>query len=134
MSFEIGYRKPPKDKRFKKGQSGNPKGRPTGSNNFMTLLDRELRQPITITENGKKKKITRLSAMTKRLVGSAMQGDYKALSTLIDILRKEAPSESKDPEIMLTDDYEAILEDYVARRAKNPKSAEGQEDDGGDSK
>ena len=28
--YEVGYRKPPKDKRFKKGQSGNPAGRSKG--------------------------------------------------------------------------------------------------------
>ena len=27
-SYEVGYGKPPKHTQFKKGQSGNPKGRP----------------------------------------------------------------------------------------------------------
>ncbi len=31
--FEVGYAKPPKGTRFKKGTSGNPKGRPVGSKN-----------------------------------------------------------------------------------------------------
>ena len=26
--YEVGYGKPPKEHRFKKGQSGNPRGRP----------------------------------------------------------------------------------------------------------
>ena len=31
--YEVGYGKPPKDSRFKLGQSGNPNGRPKGSRN-----------------------------------------------------------------------------------------------------
>lgn len=29
--YEVGYGKPPKSTRFKKGQSGNPGGRPRGA-------------------------------------------------------------------------------------------------------
>ena len=31
--YEVGYGKPPKDTRFKPGQSGNPSGRPKGATN-----------------------------------------------------------------------------------------------------
>jgi len=36
--YEVGYGQPPHHTRFKKGQSGNPRGRPCGSNNLKTLL------------------------------------------------------------------------------------------------
>jgi hypothetical protein len=30
-NYEVGYGKPPRSRRFSKGRSGNPKGRPRGS-------------------------------------------------------------------------------------------------------
>jgi hypothetical protein len=86
MAYEIGYKRPPKSGQFKQGRSGNPKGRPKGSRNFLTLLEQELGQSIVVNENGRKKKITRLQAMVKRMVAGALQGEHRSLLTLIEIL------------------------------------------------
>jgi replication-associated recombination protein RarA len=116
MAYQIGYRRPPVSSQFKKGQSGNPQGRPRGTRNFVTLLKQELNQSIVVNENGKKKTITRLQAMVKRIVAGALQGDQKALLTLVEILRRTGQFEEPDVSALLPDDYEAILEAYVARR------------------
>jgi hypothetical protein len=119
MTKGVGYRKPPPERRFKAGQSGNPKGRPKNSLNFLTLLDRELKQPISVTENGKRQTITRLAAMTKRLVAAAMSGDYKAMSTLVDILRKSGKLEAANADTAVVENYGQILDSYVAQRMKS---------------
>jgi hypothetical protein len=119
MAYEIGYRRPPASGRFKKGKSGNPKGRPKGSSNFLVLLEHELGQSIVVNENGKKKTITRMQAMVKRIVAGALQGDLKALLTLVDILRRTGKFEETDINTLLPDDYEDILNSYVVQRQKS---------------
>lgn len=113
MSYEIGYRRPPASGRFKKGKSGNPSGRPKGSKNFLTLLEQELGQPITINENGKKKTITRMQAMIKRMVADALQGNVKSQMSLVDILRRTGKFEEIETDALLPDNFEEILDAYV---------------------
>ena len=121
MTYEIGYRRPPLGGRFKQGASGNPRGRPKGSSNFLTLLEHELGQSVVVNENGKKKKVTRMQAMVKRMVAGALQGDQKALLTLVEILRRTGRFEQPDVADLLPADYESILESYV--RACGPHRA-----------
>jgi hypothetical protein len=121
MAYEIGYKRPPKSGQFKQGRSGNPKGRPKGSRNFLTLLEQELGQSIIVNENGRKKKITRLQAMVKRMVAGALQGEHRSLLTLIEILKRTGRFEDTTIDSLLPEDYEAILDSYVAQRQKRPQ-------------
>lgn len=116
MAYEIGYKRPPRSGQFKKGASGNPKGRPKGSNNLLTVLLQELSQTIVVTENGKKKTVTRLQAMIMRLVAAAMQGQLKSILTLLEILRRTGNLDDVPIESLVPDDYEDVLNAYVDRQ------------------
>src|ERR1700730_8872207 len=66
--YEVGYGKPPRDTRFKSGQSGNPRGRPPGAKNLSTLLTEALNEPVVIAEDGGRRKISERQAIIKQLV------------------------------------------------------------------
>ncbi len=53
LVYEVGYRKPPKQARFKPGQSGNPRGRPKQTRNLGTLIEEALNETVTIREGNR---------------------------------------------------------------------------------
>ncbi len=80
---KVGYRRPPQHTQFKKGQSGNPKGRPKGTKNFATDLAEELKERILIREGDKTKRVSKQRAAVKSLVAKAAKGDPRALALLL---------------------------------------------------
>jgi hypothetical protein len=81
--YEVGYGKPPKQTRFKVGQSGNPKGRPKGVRNFKTDLRATLKAPVKLMRDGRPRKVSTQEAMLLRLREKALGGDSRALDRLI---------------------------------------------------
>src|SRR5437764_6870725 len=79
-NYSVGYGKPPVGSRFKKGQSGNPTGRPKGTLNFSTALLKALSEKISVTENGRPKRISKLDAMLKQIINKAVNGNLQAAS------------------------------------------------------
>src|SRR5580698_10326440 len=75
----VGYGKPPGATRFKKGVSGNPKGRPKGSRNVAAVFAKTLREKVVINEHGQRKTISKLEAAVKQFVNKAASGDLRAL-------------------------------------------------------
>jgi hypothetical protein len=110
VDYEIGYGKPPADTRFVKGQSGNPHGRPKGKRNLATMLQAALNETVMITENGKRKQITKLEATFKQIVNKAASGDIAStklliqmfpwLETLLDEKATKSISNEADLEVM----------------------------------
>ena len=80
--YKVGYGKPSKAAQFKKGISGNPRGRPKGKRNLATVLQQTLNEMVVIEENGKKRTVTNLEAAIRRLVNSATSGDMQAFRAL----------------------------------------------------
>ena len=69
-----GYGKPPVAHQFKRGQSGNLKGRPKGTKNESTLLRELLHRKIEVREGGRTKKVTILEAIHLRIAEELVKG------------------------------------------------------------
>src|SRR3954468_21576956 len=75
-AYEVGYGRPPRRTRFEKGQSGNPRGRPPGAKSLKALLSEALDQSVTVTENGKRRKVTKREAIITQLVNRSATADF----------------------------------------------------------
>lgn len=82
--YEVGHGKPPVNSRWRKGQSGNPYGRPrkTDKAPFAGLMNpvrdmilEELARPVTITEGGSALEINTLCAVIRSTNVGAIRGN-----------------------------------------------------------
>ena len=75
---------PPKHMQFRKGTSGNPRGRPKGSKNLSTYLMEAARDQATATVGGRTRRISNLQATTMQLATKAAGGDKAAIGRFLD--------------------------------------------------
>lgn len=94
---QIGYGKPPKHTRFRKGRSGNPKGRPKGRRNMAKILEEMLSQPVLVKRNGREQRVAFREAYMHKLMSKTLEGSPRDMVTLLKALHDYFP-EALQPE------------------------------------
>lgn len=117
-SFKVGYGKPPRHTQFKKGQSGNPRGRKRGHRSIRTIVLTTLEEKIWIREGEHRRKVSKTEALIRTTVSRAISGDQKAATFLMALLRltnlvAEQP-EGVSAETLTRED-ELLLADFLSR-------------------
>ncbi|NCB49439.1 MAG: hypothetical protein EOM53_02005 [Alphaproteobacteria bacterium] len=75
--YKVGFAKPPEKTQFKKGKSGNPKGRPKKSINTINLIEKEFQSKIPVKKGGNTRIITKQQAIITQTINEAVKGSFK---------------------------------------------------------
>ncbi|WP_209348270.1 DUF5681 domain-containing protein [Pontixanthobacter sp. CEM42] len=95
MSEGVGRGKPPTETQFKKGSSGNPKGRPKNRHKSVPY-DAVLGQMVTIREDGRERRVTAAEAFVLQLTQKGLAGDSAAARVSLDAIEQARSTRGDD--------------------------------------
>jgi len=123
-SYDVGYRRPPREYRFKKGRSGNPTGKrktPSKRLDLRTQLENELKKAFTARRGKRVKTLSKGAAGIEQLVDQFAKGDRNARRDLfrvceqlgVALTNRDALERALDDALSAED--EALLADFAKR-------------------
>jgi uncharacterized 2Fe-2S/4Fe-4S cluster protein (DUF4445 family) len=81
-TYEVGYGKPPKAKQFRKGRTGNPRGKRKGEENIVSAFKRHVSKRVKIKDGDQIRTITLAEAVILKNYNAALQNDALAMSNV----------------------------------------------------
>jgi hypothetical protein len=110
----VGYGKPPKHSQFEKGKSGNPKGRPKGSQNLKTVLKAAFDQKVSLVRNGKSIKMPVIQAMATKVVAMGLSGNHAAMKMAFELYAVAFPAGNDNQSVATGSSFELTPEEWAA--------------------
>ena len=97
---------------FKAGVSGNPRGRPRKARTVDDAIAEAMREAVAVTENGRRRKITKLNATAKQIANQGASGDLRAGKMALDLAQraeeKAAEARARAPAKLKESDEEIV--------------------------
>ena len=116
---KVGYGRPPLHTRFKKRQSGNPKGRPRVTDPAQ-LLRREANRLVSVRSGDRIVRMTAAQAMIRNLWMLAAKGNLSAIKLVLPAIQDVQSEGMPSPSISITYDPHNMtneqLRDFLRRR------------------
>ncbi len=115
---EVGYKHPPLNSQFRKGQSGNPRGRRKGQRNVAPVVTEILSQLVTVKQGGKARRVSKGDAVILMLMSKAQNGDGRAVKAMLYCVEKIARVDTPELQLGGRGGYEFMLVPEVAASAE----------------
>lgn len=79
---------------MKKGETRNPNGRPRGAKGTKSIVRKVLAAKTAVREGGRTRKVTLYHALLMKELEMAIQGDWRARKTILELGRWALPEEA----------------------------------------
>jgi hypothetical protein len=99
-------------------------GRPKATKNFAAELEHELAEQILVKEDGKSRRLSKRRAMIKRQVQKALQGDARALVSLLTMAREQEKPAEANPSGPVGASDQALIDRFF-KMNKKPRNDDG---------
>ena len=84
-AYKVGFGKPPKQHQFKKGQSGNPKGRKKKDTTIRAIMRKIIAETVTAKLPEGEETMSALEFVLRSVRNRAAKGDNRATDKFIDL-------------------------------------------------
>ncbi|CAN7770291.1 DUF5681 domain-containing protein [Mesorhizobium sp. LjNodule214] len=125
----VGYGQPPRQTRFKTGQSGNPRGRPRGSPVGLSLSDQPVlaaalragRKKIRVREGERVKEVSAHEALLDAIITYGLKGNARYAGLGVDLLRtaEQAHAWEVAEKIEFWTAYKETFSEQIAHARRN---------------
>lgn len=111
---------------FKKGKSGNPKGRPRGSKGMKTIVLEAAQRKVSVTMAGRRRKVSALEAIIATMRSDALRGDRHARQDFLRMCDRYAVGELEQvARATLTDGEKELLAGILGRTLPGQDQEDG---------